>query len=183
MEKAKVYFTDFHTEAFGDGLPTKLANFILGISSNQLVIMFLLFALLIVVGMFMDATAAIYILVPILLPVVKQLGVKPLFFVVFLVIALSFGLITPPVGVCLYAAENVTGLPLEKVIKSVVPWLFLTVGILCLFIHLTGTTDQSLAGFYTHSQMLHRIFHPLANVGNFLVHIFHDIICMYLTRR
>jgi tripartite ATP-independent transporter DctM subunit len=117
-----------------DGLPTKLANFILGISSNQLVIMFLLFVLLIVVGMFMDATAAIYILVPILLPVVKQLGVKPLFFVVFLVIALSFGLITPPVGVCLYAAENVTGLPLEKVIKSVVPWLFLTVGILCLFI-------------------------------------------------
>ena len=84
--------------------------------------------------MFMDATAAIYILVPILLPVVKQLGVSPLFFVVFLVITLSFGLITPPVGVCLYAAENVTGLSLEKVIKSVVPWLFLTVGIICIFI-------------------------------------------------
>lgn len=80
------------------------------------------------------ATAAIYILVPILLPVVKQLGVSPLFFVVFLVITLSFGLITPPVGVCLYAAENVTGLSLEKVIKSVVPWLFLTVGIICIFI-------------------------------------------------
>mgnify|MGYP000517908519 CR=1 FL=1 len=98
-----------------DGLPTKLANFILGISDNQLVIMFALFAFLIVVGMFMDATAAIYILVPILLPVVKQLGVEPLFFVVFLVIALSFGLITPPVGVCLYAAENVTGIPFETV--------------------------------------------------------------------
>lgn len=77
--------------------------------------MFALFVFLIIVGMFMDATAAIYILVPILLPVVKQLGVSPLFFVVFLVITLSFGLITPPVGVCLYAAENVTGLSLEKV--------------------------------------------------------------------
>lgn len=96
--------------------------------------MFALFVFLIIVGMFMDATAAIYILVPILLPVVKQLGVSPLFFVVFLVITLSFGLITPPVGVCLYAAENVTGLSLEKVIKSVVPWLFLTVGIICIFI-------------------------------------------------
>lgn len=117
-----------------DGLPTKLANFILGISDNQLVIMFALFAFLIVVGMFMDATAAIYILVPILLPVVKQLGVEPLFFVVFLVIALSFGLITPPVGVCLYAAENVTGIPFETVVKSVVPWLFLTVGILSVLI-------------------------------------------------
>ena len=100
-----------------DGLPTKLAHFVLGISDNQLVIMFALFIFLIIVGMFMDATAAIYILVPILLPVVKQLGVSPLFFVVFLVITLSFGLITPPVGVCLYAAENVTGLSLEKVIK------------------------------------------------------------------
>lgn len=58
--------------------------------------MFALFVFLIIVGMFMDATAAIYILVPILLPVVKQLGVSPLFFVVFLVITLSFGLITPP---------------------------------------------------------------------------------------
>ena len=86
-----------------DGLPTKLAHFILGISDNQLVIMFALFVFLIIVGMFMDATAAIYILVPILLPVVKQLGVSPLFFVVFLVITLSFGLITPSrrcVSVC-----------------------------------------------------------------------------------
>ena len=52
----------------------------------------------------------------------------------FLVIALSFGLITPPVGVCLYAAENVTGIPFETVVKSVVPWLFLTVGILSVLI-------------------------------------------------
>ncbi|MFU0832641.1 MAG: TRAP transporter large permease [Oscillospiraceae bacterium] len=117
-----------------DGLPSKLANFILGISDNQLIIMFALFVFLILVGMFMDATAAIYILVPILLPVVKQLGVDPLFFVVFLVITLSFGLITPPVGVCLYAAENVTGLPFEKVVKSVIPWIFLTASVLALLI-------------------------------------------------
>ena len=61
--------------------------------------MFILYAFLILVGMFMDATAAIYILVPILLPAVISVGVSPLFFVVFLVITLSFGLITPPVGV------------------------------------------------------------------------------------
>ena len=66
------------------------------------------------------------------------MGVQPLFFVVFLVITLSFGLITPPVGVCLYAAQNVTGLSLESVVKSVIPWLFLTVAILCLFIIFPG---------------------------------------------
>ena len=96
-----------------DGLPSAVANMITGISSNRIVIMFILYAFLICVGMFMDATAAIFILVPILLPAVQAVGVSPLFFVVFLVITLSFGLITPPVGVCLYAAQYVTDLPLD----------------------------------------------------------------------
>lgn len=108
-----------------DGLPSAVANMITGISSNRIVIMFILYAFLICVGMFMDATAAIFILVPILLPAVQAVGVSPLFFVVFLVITLSFGLITPPVGVCLYAAQNVTDLPLEKIIKASIPWIAL----------------------------------------------------------
>ena len=46
----------------------------------------------------------------------------------------SFGLITPPVGVCLYAAQNVTGLELEKIIKASVPWIILIAVALCIFI-------------------------------------------------
>ncbi len=117
-----------------DGLPSKIANMIAGVSDNRIVILLVLYAFLIVVGMFMDATAAIFILVPILLPAVQAIGVSPLFFVVFLVITLSFGLITPPVGVCLYAAENVTGLPLEKIIKASVPWIVLIAISICIFI-------------------------------------------------
>lgn len=117
-----------------DGLPSKIANMIAGISDNRIVILLVLYAFLIVVGMFMDATAAIFILVPILLPAVQAIGVSPLFFVVFLVITLSFGLITPPVGVCLYAAENVTGLPLEKIIKASIPWIVLIAISICIFI-------------------------------------------------
>ena len=64
----------------------------------------------------------------------QAVGVSPLFFVVFLVITLSFGLITPPVGVCLYAAQNVTGLELEKIIKASVPWIILIAVALCIFI-------------------------------------------------
>lgn len=109
-----------------------------GISSNRIVIMFILYAFLICVGMFMDATAAIFILVPILLPAVQAVGVSPLFFVVFLVITLSFGLITPPVGVCLYAAQNVTDLPLEKIIKASIPWIALIAIALCIFIIFPG---------------------------------------------
>ena len=117
-----------------DGLPSRVAQGIAGISDNRIVIMFVLYAFLIVVGMFMDATAAIFILVPILLPACQAVGVSPLFFTVFLVITLSFGLITPPVGVCLYAAENVTGLPLERIIKASIPWILLIAVSLCIFI-------------------------------------------------
>ena len=117
-----------------DGLPTRVAEMIGGISDNRIVILLVLYVFLIVVGMFMDATAAIFILVPILVPAVQAVGVSPLFFVVFLVITLSFGLITPPVGVCLYAAENVTGLPLEKIIKASVPWILLIAISLVIFI-------------------------------------------------
>ena len=121
-----------------DGLPSAVANMITGISDNRIVIMFVLYAFLICVGMFMDATAAIFILVPILLPAVQAVGVSPLFFVVFLVITLSFGLITPPVGVCLYAAQNVTGLELEKIIKASVPWILLIAIALGIFIIFPG---------------------------------------------
>ena len=82
---------------------------------------------------------------PILLPAVQAVGVSPLFFVVFLVITLSFGLITPPVGVCLYAAENVTGLPLEKIIKASVPWIALFAISLCVFILFPGIIEAPVA--------------------------------------
>ena len=117
-----------------DGFPAMVSKAITGISSNAIVVMLLIFLLLCVIGMFMDATAAIYIFMPILLPTATSVGVDPLFFVVFMVIALAFGLITPPVGVCLYAAINVSGLTMEKITKGLVPWLILLFIALLLFI-------------------------------------------------
>ena len=117
-----------------DGFPTQVASAITGVSQNPTVVMILIFALLCIIGMFMDATAAIYIFMPILLPAATSVGVSPLFFVVFMVIALSFGLITPPVGVCLYAAINVSGMTIEKLTKGLVPWLILLVLCLLVFI-------------------------------------------------
>ncbi|MFG6147474.1 TRAP transporter large permease [Halobacillus sp. B23F22_1] len=117
-----------------DGLPTRLAAFISGVSESSLVIMLLLFVFLLVVGMFMDATAAIFILVPILMPTVAVAEIDPVFFVIFMVISLSIGLITPPIGVCLYAACNITGLKLEELSKASLPWLGITFATLILFI-------------------------------------------------
>lgn len=117
-----------------DGLPARIAGWIGETSTNSIVIMLLLFVFLIIVGMFMDATAAIFILIPILLPAIKAAGIDPVFFVIFMVIVLSFGLITPPVGVCLYAVCNITGLKMEKVTRSSLPWMAVTAGIILIFV-------------------------------------------------
>jgi tripartite ATP-independent transporter DctM subunit len=117
-----------------DGLPSRVAGFIGGLSDSPLVIMLLLFVFLILVGMFMDATAAIFILVPILMPTVLAVGIDPVFFVVFLVVLLSIGLVTPPVGVCLYATCNITGLKIEELTKATLPWLAVTFAILLAFV-------------------------------------------------
>jgi tripartite ATP-independent transporter DctM subunit len=110
-----------------DGLPAKIATSITSLTSNPILIMLVVLAFLVVVGMIMDATAAIYIVVPILLPAVTSVGVDPLFFVVFLVLSLALGLITPPVGVCLYAATSVTGLRLEQIVPKLMPWIIILI--------------------------------------------------------
>jgi len=117
-----------------DGLPAKVASILVTLSKDPVVVMLIVFAFLILVGMFMDATAAIYILVPILLPAVTSVGVDPLFFVVILVIALAFGLITPPVGVCLYAASEVSGETIEKIVGASMPWFIITTFLIIFFI-------------------------------------------------
>lgn len=110
-----------------DGLPAKIATSITSLTSNPILIMLVVLAFLVVVGMIMDATAAIYIVVPILLPAVTSVGVDPLFFVVFLVLSLALGLITPPVGVCLYAVTSVTGLRLEQIVPKLMPWIIILI--------------------------------------------------------
>jgi C4-dicarboxylate transporter, DctM subunit len=80
--------------------------------------MVLIFLFLVVVGMFMDAIAAMFILIPILLPPAVSLGVDPIHLLVIIVITLTLGLVTPPVGVCLFAVAKVTNMGIEDVIKS-----------------------------------------------------------------
>ncbi|MDK2784547.1 MAG: hypothetical protein PWQ41_1299 [Bacillota bacterium] len=110
-----------------DGLPVRVATLLSSVTTSPLITMLLIFGFLILVGMFMDATAAIFILVPILLPTVKAVGIDPVYFLVIMVITLALGLITPPVGVCLYAASNLTGLSLEEVTRHTLVWMTIMV--------------------------------------------------------
>ncbi|BDG60155.1 TRAP transporter large permease [Caldinitratiruptor microaerophilus] len=101
-----------------DALPAKIAALLTRISTSPTVIMLLTVLFLIIVGMFMDATASLFILIPILLPPLQAVGIDPVHFLVVMVITLSLGLVTPPVGVCLFAVSNLTDLSLEQVTRE-----------------------------------------------------------------
>ena len=110
----------------------------------------LIFLFLIVVGMFMDAIAAMFILIPVLLPPAVSIGVDPIHFLIVMVVTLTLGLVTPPVGVCLFAVAQVAKMSIEDVIKgSLAPMSILVGAILALvlFPQLTLTPIR-LLGLY-----------------------------------
>jgi tripartite ATP-independent transporter DctM subunit len=104
-----------------DGLPVQVADAVAQVSDNPTVVLLLLGVVLVLVGTVMDIIAAILILVPVLMPTALAAGVDPIHFVVFLVACLSLGLVTPPVGVCLFAASYVSGLSIERIAKAARP--------------------------------------------------------------
>ena len=110
-----------------------VATFLSSLSGSPTVVLVLIFLFLILVGMFMDAIAAMFILIPVLLPSVLSLGIDPIHFLIVTVITLTLGLVTPPVGVCLYAVSQVAKMPIEDVIKgSLAPMSVLVLAIFAL---------------------------------------------------
>ncbi|MFC4323649.1 TRAP transporter large permease [Litchfieldia salsa] len=105
-------------------IPTKVANGMLSISDNPLVIILLITLLLLIVGTFMDTLAAIIILTPILLPIGLQLGYDPIHFGIIMIVNLAIGFITPPLGVNLFVASGISGLSIETLSKAVIPFFF-----------------------------------------------------------
>ncbi|WIM66854.1 TRAP transporter large permease [Corynebacterium breve] len=114
------------------GIPTLIANGLLAVSSSKVVILFIIMIILLVIGTFMDPTPAILIFVPIFLPIVTELGVDPVHFGAMVVMNLSLGVITPPVGNVLFVGAQVAGLRIEPVIAKL--WPFLGAILLALFI-------------------------------------------------
>lgn len=111
-------------------IPQKVTEFILGITTNKYLILLLLNAVLLIVGTFMETTASLIILTPVLLPLMKQIGVDPLHFGVILVLNLVIGLTTPPVGVCLFIACSIGKTNLERLSRAILPFLLVSIAVL-----------------------------------------------------
>jgi tripartite ATP-independent transporter DctM subunit len=116
-------------------IPQMIAEELIKISSNPLVILSLITAFLLVVGCFMSVLVATNILTPILFPIIVSLGIDPVFFGVLMCITLSLGVCTPPFGNVLFILAAITRHSFEEVTKAIFPYLLpiLAVIILSLF--------------------------------------------------
>ena len=113
-------------------LPEQLAAFVIGLTENPLILLFLINILLFVVGMFLDAGPAIIILGPILAPIFIELGVHPVHFAIIMSVNLTVGLATPPMGLVLFVASAVSGEKVETIAKAILPFLLIEVAVIFL---------------------------------------------------
>ncbi len=109
-----------------------LANWILGLTSDPLLLLFLINILLFIVGMFLDAGPAIIILGPILAPIFVSLDVHPVHFAMIMSVNLTVGLATPPMGLVLFVASSVSGVKVEAISRAILPFLAVEVFVIFL---------------------------------------------------
>ena len=113
-------------------VPVMIADAILGLTSSKILVLLLINVLLLIVGTFMETNAAIIILTPILLPIVTRLGVNPIHFGIIVVMNLSIGFITPPLGANLFMACQVGEISFDKLARKIWPWIVVMVALLML---------------------------------------------------
>lgn len=113
-------------------IPQLLADAMLSLTTNKFVILFMFNILLLIAGMFLNAVSAIALFTPILLPVLQSVGVNPYLAGIIMIVNLGVGMITPPVGNCLYVACGMSKrLTFEQVSKACVPYIIaLTIALL-----------------------------------------------------
>lgn len=113
-------------------IPQAIADAVLSVSDNRLIIIFLIVLILLVIGMVMDITAILIILAPVLVPLANDIGLQPIHSGIIFILALNISLMTPPVGACLFVLSSVTGERLEAIAAKL--WPFLIAEVLVLFI-------------------------------------------------
>ncbi|GAB6277557.1 MAG: TRAP transporter large permease [Rectinema sp.] len=113
-------------------IPNFAAELMLGITQNKYIMLLLINVVFLVLGMFIDTTAITLVFIPIVLPIINQLGIDLVHFGVMIVLNMMIGLSTPPYGMLLYVVSGISGTPLKKIIKEIIPMLFVIVAVLLL---------------------------------------------------
>ncbi len=119
-------------------IPQKIAAGMLQLTHNPYLILLMINVFLLFIGMFMEGGAAIIILAPTLLAVATSVGIQPLHFGLVMVLNIVVGLLTPPLGVCLFVVCGVTNLSLQRVTRAIMPFLAVEMGVLLLVTYWPG---------------------------------------------
>ncbi len=108
-------------------IPHALANYMISLTTNPFIILMLIAVLLLFLGMFMETLATIVILAPIFMPLVTKVGIDPIFFGIFWVMTNEVAMLSPPLGVNLFIAQNLSGVSFERVAKGALPYELLII--------------------------------------------------------
>jgi len=120
--------------------PMQVAAWVVSLSNDPVLFLMMINVMLLIVGCLLNASAAITILTPILVPIVITLGIDPVFFGVIMVTNLAIGCVTPPVGVDLFIASSISGTSLTKLSKSIFPFIIVLVVVQVIITYLPDLT-------------------------------------------
>jgi tripartite ATP-independent transporter DctM subunit len=121
-----------------EGISTQIADFILGLSSNPNICLLVINVLLLILGMFMEPGAILTLMLPVLIPIAQGLNLDMVHFGVVIVLNLMIGQVTPPFGVCLFIVADVANLELNKLYRSILPFLVPLIIVLFLITYIPG---------------------------------------------
>ena len=105
------------------GFIRRASNLLMGISESELIILFFINLIVLISGMLLDPVSIYYVYVPILLPIMTQMGWNPVWFGVVMTVNLAIGQVSPPVAVNLYVGSNISGISLERLSKEALPFI------------------------------------------------------------
>ena len=129
-------------------VPKIVSQAILNLTTNKFLILFMINIILLFVGTFLEQVSAITIFTPILLPIAKQLGLDPVHFGVVLVFNLVIGLVTPPVGSCLFIAAGIAKIKFERMVVAIMPYLLVVIAVLFLITYVPSLVTFLPGLFY-----------------------------------
>lgn len=125
-------------------IPQQITGALLSVTDNKYLLLLLINLLLLFCGMFIDSGPAIMLLAPILVPVATSLGMHPVHFGLIMVINLTIGLLTPPVGTAMYVASNISGVPIPRLSRCLVPFWGIMIVVLMLVTYWSGFTSWAI---------------------------------------
>lgn len=115
-----------------DQIPAKLSAFVMSMTQNPFAVLSLIMLMMLVIGFFLDGFSAVLIFGGVFGVLAESVGIDLVYFCIMFVVVVQIGLLTPPVGMSLFVASNVSGVPLVRIAKAI--WPFVVSALICLFL-------------------------------------------------